>query len=393
MVRDLLLSALPLFRILVSSLQNSRWQEFKRVFRESLSAIGGQTGEHADSVLALPVPASAGSATMPPRLFQLASGYWISQAIYVAAKLGIADILKDAPKSAAEVALVTRADEGAISRLLRALCAVGVLLPNGEGRFSVAPMGRPLESGVPGSLRAMVITLGEIHYAAWAHLLHSVNTGTPGFPRAFGTRMFDYLQRDREAGNTFNHAMTDYAALSSCALLLSYDFSRIRSIVDVGGGCGKLLRNVLHMYPAMHGTLFDMPSVITAAQEELQTDPCRERCTLHPGSFLEFVPTGADAYLMSSVIHDWDDGQALRILTNCRSSMKKDGKVLLVEIVEREGQEASFSRLLDLNMLVMNGGRERTESEFRTLFDAAGLRMTRIIPTLSPLSVLEATCK
>jgi hypothetical protein len=320
----------------------------------------------------------------------LASGYWISQAIYVAAKLGIADFLKDSPKSASEIALATRADENAVYRLMRALCSVGAFRAVGADKFTVTALGIPLQSNVPGSLRAMVITLGEAHYAAWAHLLESVKTGTAGFPLAFGTQMFDYLGQDVEAGKIFNHAMSEYSALSSCAVLLSYDFSGTRSLVDVGGGCGRLLTSILRMYPSMQGTLFDMPPVVAAAQEKLESDPCRERCTLVPGSFLDFVPPGADTYLMSSVIHDWDDEHAITILRNCRRSMRRHSRIVMLEFVVPTGEKASFSKVLDLNMLVMNGGCERTAKEFRELFDAAGLRLTRIISTLSPLSVLEA---
>ena len=356
-------------------------------------AIIAQTRRRIDSVLSLPVLASAGSVTEPSRLFQLASGYWISQAIYVAAKLGIADVLKDGPKSASEIALATQADQNSIYRLMRALCAVGAFRTAGVDKFTVAALGIPLQSYVPGSLRAMVITLGETHYAAWAHLLESVKTGTAGFPLAFGAEMFDYFGQDVEAGKAFNHAMTDYSALSSCAVLLSYDFSATRSLVDVGGGCGRLLTSILRMYPSMQGTLFDMPPVIAAAREKLESDPCRKRCTFVPGSFLDFVPHGADTYLMSSVIHDWDDEHAITILRNCRRSMRRHSRIVMLEFVVPTGEKASFSKVLDLNMLVMNGGRERTAEEFRRLFDAAGLKMTRIISTLSPLSVVEAVCE
>jgi SAM-dependent methyltransferase len=323
-------------------------------------------------------------------LFQLASGYWISQAIYVAAKLGIADFLKEGPQSASEIALATRADKNAVYRLMRALCAVGAFRTAGVDKFAVAALGMPLQSNVPGSLRAMVITLGETDYAAWTHLLESVKTGTAGFPLMFGAEMFDYLGQDVEAGTIFNHAMSDYSALSSCAVLLSYDFSATRSLVDVGGGCGRLLTRILHMYPSMQGTLFDMPPVVAAAQEILSSDPCRERCALVPGSFLDFVPPGADAYVLSSVIHDWNDEQAIKILRNCRRAMRRHSKIVMLECVVPAGEQASFSKVLDLNMLVMNGGCERIAKEFREIFDAAGLKMTRIIPTLSPLSVLEA---
>ena len=334
---------------------------------------------------------SAGSLDEPPPLFQLASGYWISQAIYVAAKLGIADVLKYGERSSSQIAVATGADESCISRLMRALCVVGVFRTNREGWFALTGLGKPLQSHVPGSLRAMVITLSEIHYAAWAHLIESVKTGAAAFPHAFGAEMFDYLGRENAAGIAFNGAMTDYSALSSCAVLLSYDFSGVHSIIDVGGGCGTLLMSLLFMYRSMRGTLFDIRPVIAAAEESLETHPCRERCNMVSGNFLDSVPCDFDAYLLSSVIHDWDDERAINILANCSRSMGPQSKVLLAEFVVPAGGEKSFSKLLDLNMLVMNGGRERTESEYRRLFDAAGLRMTRIIPTLSPLCVLEAT--
>jgi hypothetical protein len=389
-VTDNALRLVPLFRILTSSLRNNRWQEFNRVFREGLSAIAAQTRKRVGSVLTLPVLASPGSIREPPRLFQLASGYWVSQALYVAAKLGIADCVKDSPKSASELALATGADENSLYRLMRALCTVGAFRLVGMDKFTVTALGIPLQSNVPGSLRAMVMTLGEAHYAAWAHLLESVKTGNAGFPLAFGKEMFDYLGQDAEAGKVFNHAMSEYSALSACAVLLSYDFSETRSLVDVGGGCGRLLTKVLRMYPSMQGTLFDMPSVVAAAQETLEFDPCYGRCALVPGSFLDFVPPGADTYLLSSVIHDWDDEHSKKILMNCRRSMRRHSKIILLEFVVPTGKKSSFSKVLDLNMLVMNGGRERTAEEFRKLFDDAGLKMTKIIPTLSPLSVIEA---
>jgi SAM-dependent methyltransferase len=202
--------------------------------------------------------------------------------------------------------------------------------------------------------------------------------------------MFEYLGQQREAGDAFNQAMSDYSALASYAFLLSYDLSGVGTVVDVGGGHGKLLATILRMYPDLRGVLFDVPSVIEDARVRFKYEQCRERCLLVSGSFLESVPTGADAYLMSNVIHDWDDKHAVRILSNCRRSMKPDAKLVLIEFVLSGEKEVSFGNLLDLNMLVMNGGRERTESQFRELLDAAGLRITRIVPTLSALSVVEA---
>jgi hypothetical protein len=362
-----------LLRVMTSSVRRGRWREFREVLVNAWSLSrggGGQSGR-------------------PPALFQLATSYWISQVVYVTAELGVADALTQGPKSCGEIATETGADERSLYRLLRALCAIGLIRTAGTDHFTLAARGRPLASGVPGSLRAMVLTLGKMHYAAWGHLLESVRTGTSGFQAAFGAPLFDYLARDLDAGNTFNAAMTDYSTLVAHAVLLAYDFSDTGWLVDLGGGCGGLLTSIMRMYPEMAGTLFDTPAVLAAAERHLEVAPGADRRSLVPGNFLEAVPPGADVYLMSGVVHDWDDERAVRILANCRASMARTGRVLVVECVVPEGDESSFSKLLDLNMLVMNGGRERTRAEFQELFDAAGLQMTRVIPTPSPLSVVE----
>jgi hypothetical protein len=364
-----------LLRVLYSSIRGGRWHQFKQVALQGFS-------------IALEAPPFE-----PAPLFQMATGYWASQAVYAAARLGIADVLADGPRSGQEIALATGADRQSLHRLLRALCAIGVFRTPAADSFALAPLGQALRSGVPGSLRAMVLTLGEIHYEAWGHLFHSVKTGTSAFQYTFEAPLFEYLGRNPEARDTFNEAMTDFSALVAHAVLLAYDFSDVKSTVDVGGGCGELLTSILRMYPAMQGTVLDTPGVIAAAEEHLASAPGRDRCTLLPGNFLEAVPPGADVYLMSGVIHDWDEDHAIRILRNCQGSMAQHSRVLVIECVVPDGPDISFSQLLDLNMLVMNGGRERTTTEFRELFDAAGLRMTRVMPTLSPLSVVEAARK
>jgi O-methyltransferase/methyltransferase family protein len=362
-----------LLRVMKSSVRRGHWREFRELLVNGLSLSRG----------------GGGPSGRPPALFQMATSYWISQVVYVTAALGVADVLKQGRKSCREIATETGADERALYRLLRALCTIGLIHTAGTDQFTLAARGRPLVSGVPGSLRAMVLTLGDMHYAAWGHLLESVRTGTSGFQTAFGAPLFDYLGCDLEAGNTFNAAMTDYSTLVAHAVLLAYDFSDTGWLVDLGGGCGRLLTSIMRMYPEMQGTLFDTPAVIAAADSHLDLAPGAARLSLVPGNFLEAVPPGADVYLMSGVVHDWDDERAVRILANCRASMARTGRVLVVECVVPEGDESSFSKLLDLNMLVMNGGRERTQAEFQELFDAAGLRITRVLPTLSPLSVVE----
>jgi hypothetical protein len=332
----------------------------------------------------------AGS-TVAPALLQMAMGAWTSQTIYVAAKLGIADVLRDGPKSCDEIAAVTRTATPSLSRLLRALRSLEVIRIVEGGKFELTALGRLLQAKRPGSLRALVLTLGEIHYQAWGALLHSVKTGAPAFPSEFGARLFDHLDQDRDAGDTFHEAMSEVSALVSQAVLLAYQFSGIDLLADVGGGCGQFLTTILQAHPAMHGVLLDTPAVIARATTRLASHPCRRRCTLRPGNLLQEVPEGASGYLMSGVIHDWDDEHAARILQNCRRAMAPNGKVLVVEMVLPATDEPRFATMLDLNMMVMNGGRERTEEEFRRLFDAAGLRVTKLIPTLAPQWVIEGT--
>lgn len=326
----------------------------------------------------------------PPALFQMASAYWLSQAIYTAAKLGIADVLGDGSKSAEEIARAVDADEDSLRRLMRVLCMFNVCQPTESQQFKLTTLGRALQSGVAGSLRSMVLTLGELHYKAWGHLCESVQTGRPGFQSAFGRQMFDFLEEHSTAGPIFNLAMSDFSAFVAPALLLSYDFSGIKSLIDVGGGCGKLLTRILEVYPDLQGVVVDLPGVIEEANQRIQANTCRDRCAAISGNFLSSLPRGGDLYLLSGVIHDWDDERAERILQNCRNAMRLGGKVLVVECIMPDGDEPSFSKLLDLNMMVMTGGRERTEREFRGLFDNSGLKVTKIFSTLCPLRIIEA---
>ena len=245
-------------------------------------------------------------------------------------------------------------------------------------------------SGAPGSLRAMVLTLGAMHYAAWGHLLESVRTGTSAFQTVFGAPLFDYLGRDLEAGNTFNAAMTDFSMLVAHAVLLAYDFSDTGGLVDVGGGCGGLLTSIMRMYPEMQGTLFDLPAVIAAADKHLEAAPGAARRSLVPGNFLESVPPGADVYLMSGVVHDWDDERALRILRNCRVGMAPQGAVLLVESVIPEHGQPSRAAMFDVNMMVVLTGRERTEEQYRALLAAADLQLIKVTPIGGGESLIEA---
>ena len=316
------------------------------------------------------------------------AGYWLSQAIYVAAKLGIGDLLKDGPKGSGELAQAAGADPRSVYRLMRALASAGIFRAREDGCFEMTALAAQLQTGVSGSMRAMVIALGEEHYRAWGELLYSVKTGEAAWNHVYEMGIFEYFARHPGAGRKFAEAMTDLTAQISRAVTLAYDFSAISTLVDVGGGHGTLIRAVLGANPKMRGILFDGPAVVEAGQKQIEAAGLSERCQTVAGDFFKSVPAG-DAYILKSVIHDWDDDRAAMILRNCRRAMAPEGKVLLIEMIVPSGDEPSFTKLLDLNMLVISGGRERTESEYGALLAAAGFKLTRIVPTMSAMSVIE----
>ncbi|OLE31969.1 MAG: hypothetical protein AUI36_29315 [Cyanobacteria bacterium 13_1_40CM_2_61_4] len=329
----------------------------------------------------------------PPALFEMATAYWLSQAIYVAAKLGIADLLKDGPQSCVALAASTGSDAPSLFRLMRALSSVGIFSQLGKDCFALSRLAESLQTEALGSLRAMVITIGEIHYQAYGNLLHSVQTGSPAFNNVFGASLFDYLQQNVDAADAFNQGMANVSSMLAYAVLMAYDFAGISSIVDIGGGQGKLLEKILHFNPDIKGTVFDTASTIERAEQQLGNNAWGRRCSYVTGDFFDSVPQGADAYLLCGVIHDWDDSRAITILSNCRRAMVEKGRVLLVDMVVPDTDATSFSKLLDLNMLAMTGGRERTKAEFGALLDAADYKLTRIIPTIAPQSVIDAMAK
>ena len=328
--------------------------------------------------------------TPPPFIMlHLISGFWISRAIYVAAKLGIADLVKDEPKTAAELAQETGTHAPSLYRVLRALASLSIFAKDNDGRFHLTPLAATLQSDAPGSLRYMAMTeLGEEHYPAWEHVLHSVTTGEIAFDHRFGMSVWEFFEEHPENAAIFNNAMSNMTAGVHDALLASYDFSQINKIVDVGGGQGGLITAILETNPSMKGVLFDASSVIEGARQHIPSE-IQERCELVGGDFFKEVPDGGDAYILKWIIHDWDDEKSVAILKNCHRAMTPGGKLLLVEAVIPQSDEPAFSKFIDLNMLVMTGGRERTEAEYRNLLAAAGFELTRIISTPSPFSVIE----
>jgi O-methyltransferase domain/Dimerisation domain len=329
----------------------------------------------------------------PLAMLRMVTGYWASQAIYVAAKLGIADLLKDGPRSCDDLARATRAHPESLDRLMRALASIGVFTTKEDLRFELTAVGACLQSGVLGSMRAMAVTLGEEHYHAWGNLLYSIRTGQPAFNHAYERGLFKYFVEKADAANIFNQAMADVTALVCFAVILAYDFSSISTVVDVGGGHGTLISSILKANPRMRGILFDSSPVIEEAKKHMNGDGLAERCELIAGDFFQSVPSGSDAYVLKNILHDWGDEQCVTILKNCRIAMAENSRVILVETVIPPEGGPSFDRLQDLNMLVMCGGRERSEGEYHVLFDAAGLKLARIVPTLSPMSLIEGMSK
>ena len=326
----------------------------------------------------------------PLQMLQLMSGFWISRCIYVAAKLGIADLLKDGPKSSDEIASATRAHAPSLFRVLRALAAVGIVIQGKDNRFSNTPLLETLRSDTPESLRAFAMTeLGEEHYPAWGELLHSVRTGGIAFEKAFGMPVWEFFGQNPENAKIFNDAMSGMTAQANEALHAAYSFAGIKTIIDVGGGHGGLITSILQRNPQMRGILFDAPQVIEGAKDLVAKSGVGDRCELVAGDFFKSVPAGGDLIIMKWIIHDWNDDQSVAILRNCHQALPEKGKLILVEAVIPPGSEMHFSKFMDLNMLVMTGGRERTEAEFAKLYEDSGFRLTRVVPTESLFSVIE----
>ena len=323
------------------------------------------------------------------QLNQLISGYMRTQAVYVAAKLGIADLLSTGSRTADELAQATYMHAPSLFRLLRALASLGVFAEDESSRFGLTPIAECLRSDVPGSQRALAIMSGEEHFKAWGELLYSIQTGKTSFDKLYGMPIFDFLSQNLEQAKVFDAAMVGVHGRETAAMTDAYDFSEIGVLADVGGGNGSLLSFVLKAYPNLKGMLYDLPGVVERAKAGLQAAGLADRCEVIGGSFFESIPEGADAYLMRHIIHDWDDEKSLTILRNVHRAMRPDARLLVVEGVIPPGNDPSFSKLLDLTMLTLPGGKERTEEEYRTLFRAGGFELTRIVPTAAEISVIE----
>lgn len=324
-------------------------------------------------------------------LLETAQGAWVTQALYVAAKLGVADELAQGPKTADEVATKVAAHPDSVFRLMRMLTG-SVFSQRTDGRFELTAMGQALRADTPNSMRSMVLFIGSSeHWAVWGELLHAVKSGRPAPEKLYGKPYFDHLDESPEQAAIFNDAMTTVSAIANELVIPAYDFSGFKLIADVGGGHGRQLSAILQAAPTARGVLFDLPSVIAGAAPVLDAAGVSGRCAIEGGSFMESVPDGADAYVLKSIIHDWDDAMAEKILRNVRTAIASNGRLLLLEVVLPERATAHWGAILDMEMLVTAGGRERTRAEFANLLARCGFRLTRVVDTATPMmSIVEA---
>jgi O-methyltransferase domain/Dimerisation domain len=322
---------------------------------------------------------------------RLVTGFRVSQAIHVAVVLGISDLLADGPLAVAELAERTGSHERSLYRLLRALATAGVYEELDGQRFRSTPVGEELRTDAAESAAGQAAFIGRpAYWQAWSSLLHSVRTGENAFRAVHGQDVWAFRREHPDEGAACDNAMTSMSRAVAAASLDAYDFGRFASVVDVGGGRGALLAAILRRWPDLQGVLFDQPHVVAEAPSLLDSVGVAERCRIVTGSFFDAVPTGGEAYVLKSIVHDWSDAEAIAILRNCRRAMPSGATLLIVERVipgPNEGFDATFS---DLNMLVSPGGQERTLDEFAALLSAADLRLTRAIPTASEVTLIEA---
>lgn len=327
----------------------------------------------------------------PPhvKVLEILFGAWASSAVSALAKLGVPDHLDSGPKTVAELAAATGSKEDLLYRLMRATASVGILSEGPDGKFSQTPMSAVLrKDGRPRLRHIAMFNSDEWHVRGWGKLDETVRTGERKVEEICGMPMFEFFPKNPEIGATFHHAMTDMSTLEAQPVADAYDFSGIGTLMDVAGGHGLLLATVLARYPGMKGIVYEMPSVVDSAAGG-PTEPVKDRVTFVKGNMFESVPAGADAYMMKYIIHDWPDDVCIGILKRCRAGVNPGGKLLVVDAVVPLGGEFHMSKMMDLEMMLFPGGKERTEAEFRALFAASGWKVTRIVPTVTHLSIVE----
>ena len=339
------------------------------------------------------MPAETSPQAPPPQaqLMQMATGWAAPFLLRAAAQLCLADHLADSPKTASQLADITNTNAPALYRLLRTLACLGIFSEDESHQFSLTPLAEPLRSNVPGSVRTSILSVtGDLFIIPWHKLLYSVQTGQPSFDKHFDVPFFDHLTNNPDEAAWFSDLLIGINSADAPAVAAAYDFSPFQHIADIGGATGHMLTTVLASHPGPRGTLFDLAHNQSAAAELIQSRGMADRVNFVPGSFFESVPAGCDLYMLSHVIHDWSESQCLTILGNCHRAMSPSSRLLIVESVLSEGNTFHPAKILDITMLTLTPGQERTESEYRDLLQKAGFQLTRVIPTNSPVSIVEA---
>lgn len=336
-------------------------------------------------------PGPSADPRLSAEMIELCRGYMVATCLYAAAKLKIADFTAGGPKPVSEVARASKTNEDGLYRVMRALATVKVFRETSPKTFANTPLSEMLRSDLPGSSRdAVLFMVDALHLRIYGELAHSVETGEPVFTKITGMRPFEFFQKNDEENKVFNAAMTSMSGQSIRQVMEVYDFGESGTLADIGAGHGALLTAVLGKHRGLRGIAFDLPHVVAGAKPLVDSLGLAQRCQIVGGDFFKAVPA-ADRYVMKSIIHDWDDERAAAILRNCASAMRDpDGKVILIEMPVGPANEPGLAKWIDIEMLAMAGGRERTEQEYAALFEKAGLRLARVVRTASPTAVIEA---
>jgi len=332
-------------------------------------------------------------AGMPPhvQLIQMGVALWQARAVYAAAELGLADLLAKGERSTEDLARETGTHAPSLYRLLRALASCGLVTETARNRFASTPLGDALRDGAPGAARATILTIaGSWQWKAWDHFLHALRTGESGVQASFGKSLFDFLAGEPVHSARFNEAMVGMHGAVAPAVVAAFDFSRFKSVVDVGGGKGALLAAILKAHPALRGVLFDLPETGDDAGAYLAAAGLGARCAFQAGDFFQAVPASHDAYLLAHVLHDWNDDQAIAILRKCREAIPAGGRLLIIEAVLPDGDAPHHGKLMDLLMLTITGGAERGADQFANMLTRSGFRLAKVHPTTTHQSVIEA---
>ena len=326
----------------------------------------------------------------PVVMFEMVSGMWLSQAIGVAAELGIADVIGDKTVDYKDIAPKVGASPEPLYRLMRALTIVDIFKEVSYGHFKLTVLGRTLRSDVPDTVRAMAIFQSKYQFAHWGELMSAVKTGDPTVAHVRGKSFFEFMAATPDAQAQFDIFMTTVSTIETASVLAVYDFSKFNVIADVGGGHGSFLAAILEKIPTTtKGILFDQPQVVQGAYQHFSSPALKDRCQIVAGDFFASVPDGADAYVMKHIIHDWEESRCIQILKNIRKQIPQNGKLILIETVVPAPGVPHFSKLLDIEMLVAVGGKERTEAQYAELFTKCGFKLEKVTPTVSMASIIE----